>query len=170
MAEQVCNAIECLDAQGCGIRVVFQKEGDRFSYTIFGVSNGEERPLLSTVEGSADDFSPPSPPFAELHQQGEMSFLSGATTLGHWSMSVEIRDGKIYFDAACRAHKEIDNLGCTYRVHTSGVDTSEYALELGAATTSESKGGTLHIGPESSALSAAQKFPTTFQWRFSFGV
>lgn len=162
MAEQVCNAIECLDAQGHGIRVVFQKEGDRFSHTVFSVGNGDERPLLSTVEGSADDFSPPSPPFAELHQQGEMSFLSGATTLGHWSMSVELRDGKIRFDAACRAHKEISNLGCTYRVHANA-----YALELGAATTSACEGDTLHIGPESST---AQKFPTTFQWRFAFGI
>ncbi len=191
MAQQTCNAIEYLDKQGRGLRVEFQKKGDRFGHAIFSIHGHStdapdadnpdaddpgadapnandpdargsvERPLLTTVEGTPDDFSPPSPPFAELHQQQDASFLSGATSLGLWSMSVEVRDDKICFDVACRAHAEVNNLGSTYRV--LGTD---YTLESNQATVSKISRDSLHLGPKPSI---SKDFPQTIQWSFALG-
>ena len=89
MADLETTVIEQIDAGGNGLRIEFVKQGDRFGHLIYVVRAGETLPILRSIEGDAEDFEPPSPPFAELHRQGELVFLSGATTLGHWSASVE---------------------------------------------------------------------------------
>jgi len=113
------TTLECLDVRGQGVRVEFHKRGDRYGHTIFRVRNGEEVPLLESVEGTPEAIAPTSPPFADLHQQGETIFLSGATTYGHWSMSVEEVDGRLLFDVACRLMHPVEWLGSTYRITAS---------------------------------------------------
>ena len=151
--------LECLDGQGQGVRVEFQKQGDRFGHTIFAVRDGQPVPQLTSIEGPPDQIAPPNPPFAELHQQDELLFLSGATTLGHWSMSVQAVDGRLLFEVACRLMKEADWLGSTYRVVADNT-----LLEPGDATQSTLQQSRLLVAP---SLQKDARFPTTFQWCYS---
>jgi hypothetical protein len=154
--------LECLNVQGQGVRVEFQKTGDRFAHTILALQNGKATPLLTSVEGTPDDVAPPSPPFSELHQQGEIVFLSGATTLGHWSMSVEVAEGRLLFDVACRLKKKPDGLGSTYRVAEGG-----YLLEPEESAKTTLQDGTQMVTP---SMSSDQNFPATIQWRYTIAV
>jgi len=148
-----------LNEQGQGVRVEFQKQSDRFGHTIFGVRNGEAVPLLTSVEGTPEEIAPLSPPFAELHQQDNMLFLTGATTLGHWSMSVQAVDEWLLFEVACRTKGKASHLGSTYRELATN-----YAVKSGNATASELVEDRLCVTP---LLRAASDTPTTIQWRFT---
>ncbi len=155
----LANSLQSLNAQGQGVRVEFQKTGDRFAHTILAVQNGKVTPLLTSIEGTPDDVAPPSPPFAELHQQGEIVFLSGATTLGHWSMSVEVADGRLLFDVACRLKKKPEWLGVTYSVAEEG-----YLLEPDSPAQVTLQQGKQLVTP---SMSAIPDFPATIQWRYT---
>ena len=154
--------LESLNTQGHGVRVEFQKNGDRFGHTIFGVHDGQATPLLTSIEGTSDEIAPPSPPFAELHQQGEIVFLSGATTLGHWSMSVEVVEGRLLFDVACRLKKKPEWLGSTYRVAEEG-----YLLEPESPAQVTLRQGKQLITP---SIPSDQNFPATIQWRYAIAT
>ncbi len=162
LAVSLPTTLEWLNAKGQGVRVEFQKNGDRFGHTISGVRDGEATLLLKSIEGTPNEIAPSSPPFAELHQQGETIFLSGATTLGHWSMSVEVVDGRLLFDVACRLKSEANWLGNTYRV--VGEDR---LLEPGDATVATLQQDTLLIMP---LPSTDDRFPATIQWRYSIAT
>ncbi len=153
------STLECLDGGGQGIRALFQKSGDRFRHTIFSVRDGVAVPLLMSVEGTPNEVVPSSPPFAELHQQDKTLFLSGATTQGHWSMSVEVAEGRLLFDVACRAKSQASNLGSLYCVLAAN-----YVLEPGDATESELGKDVLRISPLSQG---ASDYPSTLRWRYS---
>jgi|GEM_PF-2911314 len=143
MAGLPVTKLECLNRRGSGVRVEFEKQDDRFTHAIFSVTEDGSLPLLQSLEGSPDDYSPPSPPFAELHRQSDILFLSGATTLGHWSMSVQIAQVKesdfssrlfdkryglneqpkvpeeayyLEFEIACRLKSLPSGLGSAYRI------------------------------------------------------
>lgn len=161
-AVSLATTLKVLDAQGQRLRVEFQRNGDRFEHTILGVRDGEETPLLKSIEGTSDEIAPASPPFAELHRQGETVFLSGATTLGHWSMSVQATDGRLKFDVACRLKNKADWLGSTYRV----VDEN-YLLGLEDAAQTKLQQDRLLVMP---FISTDDCFPTTIQWRYSIAT
>ncbi len=152
--------LEALDAQGQGLRVEFQKQGDRFSHKIFAVSNANAQLLLESIEGPPNEVAPPSPPFTELHQQQDTLFLTGATTLGHWSMSVQALDNRLLFDVACRAKSTPNNLGSTYRVLSKGTQ-----LESKNATVTQPTEDTLQITPHHSPKPSPT--PTTLQWQYT---
>jgi len=121
-----------------GVRVEFRWTGDRFSHTICAVKSGQTELLLESIEGNPADSFPASPPFVELHQQGETLFLTGATAAGHWSMSVEpIRLGKqagFLFDAACRIKSLPDGLtSCYQKAESVRASLSDSSLLLIAA-------------------------------------
>ena len=157
--------LEALDAQGQGLRVEFQKQGDRFTHKLFAVSgkpvSGKEvQLLLESVEGPPGEAAPPSPPFTELHQQQDTLFLTGATTLGHWSMSVQALDNRLLFDVACRAKSTPNNLGSTYRVLSNGTQ-----LESKNATVTHPAKHTQRITPHHSPKPSPT--PTTLQWQYT---
>lgn len=160
MADASAAALECLDESGDGLRVEFAKQGDRFGHSIFSICSGEASLLLKSVEGSPDDFSPPSPPFAELHRQNEAIFLSGATTIGHWSMSVNVKNGRLCFEVACRLKSEVERLGSTYQHH--GLD--EFNVEYTDGTDSSHEKNLWSIEPSRQSM---ERFPTTLQWGYS---
>ena len=62
-----------------------------------GIASASLGALLESIEGTDDQPAPPSPPFTELHEQGELLLLTGATKLAHWSMSVEAADAALVF-------------------------------------------------------------------------
>ncbi len=150
---------EILNKNGEGLRIEYQKRGDRFAHTIFAVRDGEATPLLTSVEGTPVEIAPASPTFAELHQQGDTIFLSGATTLGHWSMSVEVAGGQFLFDVACRLKRQTEWLGSTYRIHTP-----DYCLQCQEDTSWEREGDLLTVFPK---VREAQSYPATRQWKFA---
>ena len=156
------TTLEWLNAHGQGVRVEFQKNGDRFGHTIFGVRDGELTPLLTSVEGTPDEIALPSPSFAELHQQGDTVFLSGATTLGHWSMSVEVVEGRLLFDVACRLKRQTEWLGSTYQI-----GASDYCLQCQDDTSWERESDLLTIFPK---VREAGNYPATMQWRYSIAT
>lgn len=159
MAAVTDTSLECLDASGNGVRVEFWKQEDRFAHTIFGVSGGKTVPWLTSIEGTPDEFSPPSPPFAELHQQDDILFLSGATTLGHWSMCVQPVEGRLLFDVACRLKGEASSLGSSYQSLAANV-----AIEPEDGDLREREEDTLMIVP---STQTAITTPRTIQWRYS---
>ncbi len=75
------------------LELVFAWDTDRFVHTIHG---GESQ--LAAVERS--DFD--TPVFQEVHQQGDVLFLSGMSGGRHWSASVEPAADGFAFDIACR--------------------------------------------------------------------
>ncbi len=156
------TTLEWLDAQGHGVRVAFQKNGDRFRHTIFAVRDGELTPLLTSVEGTPEEIALPSPSFAELHQQGETVFLSGATTQGHWSMSVEVAEGQLLFDVACRLKRQTEWLGSTYQI-----GESDYCLQCQDDTSSERESDLLTLFPK---VREAKNYPATMQWRYTIAT
>jgi len=131
--------LECLNSRKNGVRIEFCKRRDRFEHTIFGVRNGVAEPLLMSFESSDEEFIPLSPHWAELHRQEDTLFLTGATTLAHWSMSVQpaqlteelssnLFDKRfglneppkqrchfLSFDVACRLKAKPKNLGSHYQ-------------------------------------------------------
>lgn len=156
------TAIECLDEAGHGLRVIFVKQGDRFVHNVFRAQDGKSLPLLSSVEGTSEDLSPPSPPFAELHQQGEIIFLSGATTLGHWSASVCARENCLEFEVACRLKKPIARLGSTYKVLGDS-----YEVTSDNQTVAKCDPQSLRIAPIANEDSS---YPLTLQWRYGIAI
>lgn len=158
MGDSPKAAIEGLNENGRGIRVAFHKAGDRFRHTIYEVFDGKSLPLLTSVEGGDLDDTPSSPPFSELHQQDEIVFLSGATTSGHWSGSVVIRDMRVHFEIACRLRRSVESLGSLYEIQAA-----EYAVECCPGTISDHRSHELHISP---TIREPLSYPTTAEWSY----
>ncbi|MGI9430503.1 MAG: hypothetical protein ACR2NM_17715 [Bythopirellula sp.] len=164
MPESVAFLREAVDSQGNGLRVEFTKPADRFGHTVLGVRGGEVVPILCSIEGTPEDFAPPSPPLTELHQQPSLTFLTGATSIAHWSMSVEVVEGGIWFDVACRAKRQPPVLGSAYQVVEK-----QFELEVGATCCVNQSGNLLNILPAAEA-SNMEEFPTTFRWRYRISL
>jgi hypothetical protein len=86
-------------SNGKGVRVEFTKVDRVISHTIYLVNGGEKIPVLESVSRTAAQ-----PCFTELHQQGEMLFLTGADGPCHWSMSVS--KGEMFFEQKAKFDKE----------------------------------------------------------------
>lgn len=147
MGDSPAAIIECLNDQQRGVRIAFSKQDDRFFHTVFGIRGDQSVPLLNSVEGTPEDDEPPSPPYTELHQQGDLLFLSGATTKGHWSMSVQNAEHVILFDVACRMHSEVANLGSTYKTVQAAQTLEAGEFQLIFSADNEEKAYSLVLGP-----------------------
>jgi hypothetical protein len=106
------------------LRVNFHYQGDRFSHVVSLIGCGE-RPILlfESVEGTAADSWPPSPPLQSLHVEAlpdgrNAALLVGMAGRGHWSASVEALAGgaALDFDIACRTQEPRAKLASTYRL------------------------------------------------------
>lgn len=162
MGEQPATAIECIADSGNGVRVEFTKKGDRFTHTILRVTKGESHPLLQSVEGTSADVSPPSPPLVELHCQEDVVFLSGATTIGHWSMSIERVEQRLVFDVACRLRTVSKRLGSSYQVHDLNYrEWMDFNIEH-----AKKRSVLLNLVRIEHIDPLPNTFPTTLQWRY----
>lgn len=116
---------ETLDAPGpAGIlRVEFLKRGDRYGHIISLIdASGAAIPLLESIEGTATDDWPASPPLQtlsieELSPNGKVALLVGMAGSSHWSASIEpaSQAAELAFDIACRHAKEPRRLSSCYR-------------------------------------------------------
>jgi hypothetical protein len=85
--------IGTLEATGMTSRrlsVEFYKTGDRYWHLIVAIDGNKRFPVLKSFEGEEGQVLPHIPCFQEFHQQGQTLFLTGATAVGHWSMSVQV--------------------------------------------------------------------------------
>lgn len=151
--------LEALDQQGNGLRVVFEKRGDRWRHTIARVEQGVGEVALASLEGDAADDWPPSPPFQELSRETlpngrTVLFLVGRAGTSHWSASVEtaLDPPQLIFDIACRHTQAPQQLGSAYSRLAESI-----ALEalLGRSTA-------WLIVPEA----IAQRLPGTTRWNY----
>jgi hypothetical protein len=145
---------------GKGVRVEFTKVDRVISHTIYLVNDREKTPVLKSTSGSASQ-----PCFTELHQQGEMLFLTGADGPCHWSMSVESREdssgSRLFFDVACRMKEHGLKLSTEYSV--LGTDREWCVEPFDEGTKVEIDGSSIRILPEKAALTSV---PATVRWKY----
>ena len=99
--------LNAINAQGLGLRVVFEWRGDRYGHTIYSVDGNESTPLCASVEGTPTDFWPASPPVQEIVEHelpgGQRTLLlTGQSGKSHWSATVEAAGACLCFDIAVR--------------------------------------------------------------------
>jgi hypothetical protein len=117
------HSLSNLTLEGGGWRVAFERRGDRLAHRIAAERDGTWIDLLESVEGTADEDWPPSPPLQELHTESradarQVALLVGMAGSSHWSLSVELlfERRELVFDTACRVRAAPAWLGSVYRV------------------------------------------------------
>jgi len=172
-----------------GLRVVFIRQGDRYAHRIEVFDAADWRPAWESLEGTADDVWPPSPPLQQLHverrAEGPVALLVGMAGRTHWSAAVEVvRDlaggpgsrQAIRFDMAARVSPQgrgggpvpAPRLVSTYRGLSRDVEVRVLLFPLEATEFAEVVAGPIRqrtIGPAeppATDLAAAQ----TISWRY----
>lgn len=87
------------------LEIAFTWATDRYTHTILGTGL-----RLEAAEAEGLD----TPVFQEVHQQGEVLFLSGMSGGRHWSASVEPAGEGFAFDVACRVKAADQPAGSVY--------------------------------------------------------
>jgi hypothetical protein len=114
--------VTAVDAAGCGLRVRFERRGDRYGQLIDVAEGGAWAACLESIEGDGDDPWPPSPPLQQLSIE-ELSpgrlvaLMVGMAGKSHWSVSVECAPTctSLIFDVACRLARQPRLLASSYR-------------------------------------------------------
>jgi hypothetical protein len=118
------HSLDAINPDGLALRVEFIRRSDRYAHTISVVDQLRGvQPVLESVEGTATDDWPASPPLQnlsieELAPGRRAALLVGMAGRNHWSASVEAVTGRaaLVFDIACRIANDAGRLGSTYDV------------------------------------------------------
>lgn len=116
-AEQVLSAV---DDAGRGLRVVFERRGDRFAHRVELCVGGRSQLLLRSIEGDDSELWPPSPPLQQLSVEeradGDVALLVGMAGKSHWSASIAVERAarRIVYDVACRVRETPVRLGTIF--------------------------------------------------------
>jgi hypothetical protein len=133
--------LDAVDEAGQGVRVLFEREGDHYRHTIYGLNGREKGALAVSIHELSDEGWPVSPPVQEIRElpdsNGKQLTLTGAASQAHWSATVRVvrpavfnadrridaKDSQavvscIEFDFAARVRTAPLPLGFTY--HTLG--------------------------------------------------
>ncbi|MCH8839972.1 MAG: hypothetical protein IH831_04715 [Planctomycetes bacterium] len=150
-SQEPTGALEVLDEAGRGVRVEFHKSGDRLRHVILAIHGEKRFPVLTSFEGNLGQVLPHIPCFLEFHQQGQTLFLTGASSVGHWSMSLQIAEAPfpeegehgcraatqlLSFDVACRLKESGHHVGSEYFLaenfdsHLDGVGKTALVADL----------------------------------------
>ena len=129
--------LDSIGLNGDTLRIEFVKHGDRYRHVLSMIDSGiEPHPLCESIEGTADDPWPPSPPlqslrFETLSDGRHVALLLGMAGLGHWSASIEPVEGEaaLLFDIAYRATDFGTWLGSQYQVLNRGSPKLQFAVE-----------------------------------------
>jgi hypothetical protein len=115
------------------VRVEHVRSNDRFAHRILIRYGDRWLPVLESVEGTAADAWPQSPPWQQIVQEsvgpnGEDVLLGvGLSGNGHWSIAIDRKhvngsEGStsqsqlgLHFDIACKISKGADFLGSTWQ-------------------------------------------------------
>ena len=124
-------ALQVIDGDGRGLRVMFQRQADRCAHRIELIDGAKSFCLLTSVEGTSDQPWPPSPPLQqlsieELSPGNRVALLLGMAGKSHWSASVECdpASSSLLFDVACRVQQPPQRLGSCYRAEVPLADAS----------------------------------------------
>lgn len=170
------------------LRLQFERSGDRYAHTIYiRCASGEERLLLTSLEGDDTAPWPASPPLQNVHLEQRSAGVKVALAVGmagrsHWSLAVEaLPGGELRFDVACRLSETPDQLGSRYAlggdVQVAGND-SPWALSVSPSDT-VLLAGTENMaiglvrqqghptGVEVSANCSDFTWPATVRWQYS---
>jgi hypothetical protein len=156
------------------MRVVFAHHGDRFVHAIEVFDGSGWYGVYRSVEGTADEPWPASPPLVQLHVEQrpggrQVALLVGMAGGNHWSAGVEADPGlaKISFDIACRARAEvIGSLGSTYEQLPTGGKVSRPTITVGNDDTARIAPGRLSVGPTADSSPG----PRTVRWAYQWSV
>jgi hypothetical protein len=170
------TTLDATDSAGLVLRVRFTRERDRYAHAILAVEpSGREHLLLESVEGTADDEWPSSPPLQslsieELAPGRRAALLVGMAGRSHWSASIEAIPGRtaLVFDIACRlgTGRAIAALGSTYCQRQSPSADFRWSIvsrstrEGGTATVARQY-GLVKIQPAPATTSGA-----TIRWQY----
>ena len=160
------DAIEAIGPNGRSLRVEFIWKGDRYAQLVSLIdARGAAKPLLESIEGTAHDAWPPSPPLQnltiEIHPgDNRVALLLGMAGDAHWSASIEATADKaaLVFDVACRHSASPGALGSRYHRLT---DSKDYFSIRGDSANLSQNEGTLEIQPVAASTSAG-----TTRWRY----
>jgi hypothetical protein len=117
------EALEATGSDGLTLRVEFVWRGDRFGHVISAIEeDGDQVPLVESVEGTKAEDWPSSPPLQSLRIETlaggrRAALLVGMAGRSHWSASVEpvVGEAALVFDIACRHPPGAQGLGSRYR-------------------------------------------------------
>jgi hypothetical protein len=186
-SQQPTGALEVLNEAGRGVRVEFHKSGDRLGHVILAIDGEKRFPVLKSFEGNPGESLPHVPCFLEFHQQGQTLFLTGASSVCHWSMSVQVADAYLTFDVAGRLKEPGHQVGSEYLL----ADSLDCCLDEVGATTlvvdpAKDVPGLKLLGTDpfsclvsradgahvrlSSPAKSPEKLPATVRWRYAVGV
>ena len=94
--------IEDFNDRGVGLAIEFSWREDRFAHGIYFLQEGEQHPLLKSVEGVASDTWPASPPLQQISAReiaGDPAIMGvGMAGHSHWSASCLLKtsdDGQL---------------------------------------------------------------------------
>lgn len=176
--------------EGLGVRVTFHRLADRFSHVVEATREAETIVLLESLEGTAEDDWPSSPPLQELHFENRpdgsrLALLVGRAGRSHWSLSIEAAadSRRLVFDAACRVREAPLRLGSEYRFPPTAA-ASPIGLKSGKRMTIKLPGGwrlsSESVDGDEARLEASQAgiairpslafsgaWPQTARWRYS---
>ena len=170
------EVLEATTASGVGLRVEFVWQGDRFGHVVSLIdANGTVIKLLESVEGTANDPWPPSPPLQSLHLQmlpadRRAALLVGMAGRSHWSASIETAPSPraIQFDIACRSSDSEAPLRSRYKLVANGAiahlheGPCEVTCEAGRLQIVAENGGELSLlGQEISVTASRQPLSRT---------
>jgi len=182
------RVLEVVGPDGCGLRVTFSWDDDRFGHEIAYLEGRLAIVCLTAELGREQDPWPASPALQQLSltelQSGRSSaLLVGMAGKSHWSQSIEAdaATASLTFDVACRVQREPQWLGSRYRTRPGVWDSpapdvriargGRVELKIEPAANSlpsriENAGPSLAIAPDL----RTQRFPATVRWKYRIAV
>jgi hypothetical protein len=160
---------------------------DRFCSEILVKEGDDSRVALRSIEGSNQDFAPPSPPIQqavldEIAPDQKAILGVGMSGKSHWSSSIHWDQTKsqLVFDIACRCNETIAWLGSTYECgEHAHVELHSEGLILQLDNRPVAKlvaldNCTLSVVDQKIQVSAnltnSEKLPRTIRWQYAIQV
>lgn len=150
------------------LRLRFEKQGDRYAQLIEVSDAHGWSPIARSIEGTADQAWPLSPPWQELTQENhatsqQIIFTVGKAGTSHWSGSFsKLPAGGIRCEIACRTSRVPHHIGTAY--HSV---LKDLPAQLRIRTTAETQ---LVREPQQFILKPASvplQFPATLVWNYT---
>ncbi|MDX1964600.1 MAG: hypothetical protein SFX18_15725 [Pirellulales bacterium] len=156
----------------CGLlRLRFVRQADRIGQWIdFRTSTDAPwSELAHSIEGTADQIWPPSPPWQHLHLEnrpaGTVALLLGMSGQAHWSGSIQATADGILWEIACRTPGPAEFLGNTWNSHADGQKIPAWrVLEHQHTLTYVKERIVIQASP------VAANFPQTVIWSFMLSL
>ncbi len=113
--------LQVLDRDGCGLRVTWQRDEDRYGHVIAYVTGARATACLTSELGRERDPWPASPPLQQCSVESatrgrQLGLAVGMAGKSHWSQSVEADPAALglVFELACRVQQQPLWLGSSY--------------------------------------------------------